>query len=682
MRWNILAALAGLWLAFAPAAAAQAPAPPPLEAFGALPTLLDVALSPEGDRVALVRSTPDGARRIDVIDIASRQLIFAATPPEGTTLRSAWWPDQNHVAFRVSATLNPESGLLRALVRYSGSPDRVLYVRNGVINLRTGQTLLLSAREGFDPRDFGGELIVPWRAEPDTALIVAMTIPPERTAGATRDDDLGGGAVRMRLIRMALDGDSRRELTVNGVSADTIALYLNEGGAVVAREDLNDEANVWRLYVYDGQTPRLLREEADSGAGASIDVVGLLGDGHLAAIEVAGAQPFARLIALDRATGAENIVFAREGFDVEDVIYDPWTRRVVGATWIETETKQTFFEADLAAAAQQSAAAFPNTAVSLLSWSRDRAHMLVYAERGQDGGAYYRFSPATGESVQIGYRYPDIAAAAATLGERQSITYRARDGVRIPAYLTLPTGVEPSGLPLIVLVHGGPHGVRETMDFDWWASFLASRGYAVLQPNFRGSGGYGAAWQSAGYGQWGRLMQTDVDDGATALGRAGIVDPARVCIMGASYGGFAALAGATLTPGMYRCAVSVNGVTDLDRFLRDRIRNFGEDSGAADWWQLSIGDREEDRAALRAVSPYHNAAAARVPILLIASTEDSVVFADHSARMRDALREAGASVTFVSLDGDDHWLSNGATRTAMLRAIDAFLAEHLPADAP
>src|SRR5262249_27785319 len=154
---------------------------------------------------------------------------------------------------------------------------------------------------------------------------------------------------------------------------------------------------------------------------------------------------------------------------------------------------------------------------------------------------------------------------------------------------------QPRNLPLVVLVHGGPHGVRDDLDFDWWSAFLTSRGYAVLQPNYRGSGGYGKAWEEAGRRQWGGLMQTDVEDGVAALARAGMADPARTCIVGGSYGGYAALAGATLTPDRYRCAVSVAGVSDLVEFLRQREAMAGDESMSSDFWRLSIGDRQEDR---------------------------------------------------------------------------------------
>jgi dipeptidyl aminopeptidase/acylaminoacyl peptidase len=297
-----------------------------------------------------------------------------------------------------------------------------------------------------------------------------------------------------------------------------------------------------------------------------------------------------------------------------------------------------------------------------------------------DGGGYYLFTAADNRMRRLAMAYPELGDR--VRGEQQAIRYRARDGVRIPAILTLPAG-ERRNLPLVLLPHGGPHGVRDTLGFDYWATFLASRGYAVLQPNYRGSGGYGDAWQRSGYRQWGGVMQHDLDDGVDALARSGIIDPTRVCIVGGSYGGYAALAGATLTPERYRCAASVAGVSDLSEMLLEtQRRTGGDDSMSSDWWRQSIGDREDDRDSIRAVSPAFLADRVRAPILLIHGTDDTVVPIDQSRRMLRALNAAGKDVRFVELSGDDHWLSDAPTRVRMLRELEGFLAQHLGAAPP
>jgi dipeptidyl aminopeptidase/acylaminoacyl peptidase len=172
-------------------------------------------------------------------------------------------------------------------------------------------------------------------------------------------------------------------------------------------------------------------------------------------------------------------------------------------------------------------------------------------------------------------------------------------------------------------------------------------------------------------------MQTDVEDGVAALVRSGMVDAARICIVGSSYGGYAALAGAALTPDRYKCAVSIAGVSDLVEFLRYREGVSGNDSVVADHWRLSIGDRQEDRERIRSVSPANLVDRVRIPILLVHGTDDTIVPIDQSRRMHDRLRDAGKAVRFVELRGDDHNLSDAPTRIQTLREMETFLAEHI-----
>jgi len=252
------------------------------------------------------------------------------------------------------------------------------------------------------------------------------------------------------------------------------------------------------------------------------------------------------------------------------------------------------------------------------------------------------------------------------------IDYVAADGLALHGVLTLPRGRAAGKLPLVVLPHGGP-AARDHAEFDWWAQALASRGYAVFQPNFRGSTGYGPAFQIAGNGQWGTKMQTDISDGVAALAARGIIDPKRACIMGASYGGYAALAGVTLQQGLYRCAVSVAGVADLQLMKADEL-GVGPTRVQARNWATLIGARTD----LAAISPAMAAARADAPVLLIHGRDDTVVPYAQSTRMAGQLRAAGKPVELVTLKGEDHWLSRGATREAMLVAAVAFIEKHNP----
>jgi dipeptidyl aminopeptidase/acylaminoacyl peptidase len=227
---------------------------------------------------------------------------------------------------------------------------------------------------------------------------------------------------------------------------------------------------------------------------------------------------------------------------------------------------------------------------------------------------------------------------------------------------------------MVVLPHGGPEA-HDDYEFDWWAQFLASRGYAVLQPQFRGSSGFGDEYRRAGYGQWGGLMQDDVTDGVNAMIAQKIADPKRICIVGASYGGYAALAGAAFTPDLYKCAVSISGVSDLPVMLGATKIRGGDESNALAYWRDSIGS-PTDKAVIDR-SPARAADRIKVPVLLIHGLDDTVVPIAQSELMAGALENAKKKYTFVKVKGEDHWMSNSESRQQIMKELEKFLAENL-----
>jgi dipeptidyl aminopeptidase/acylaminoacyl peptidase len=264
-----------------------------------------------------------------------------------------------------------------------------------------------------------------------------------------------------------------------------------------------------------------------------------------------------------------------------------------------------------------------------------------------------------------------------TVNDVRKITYPAADGLAISAFLTMPNGVPDKNLPLIVLPHGGP-AARDSDRFDWWSQGLAAQGYAVLQPNYRGSN-LTQELLEAGYGQWGRKMQTDLSDGVRYLAKQGTIDPTRVCIVGASYGGYAALAGVSLDPGIYRCAVSVSGPADLKLLLRWTDFRAGTSENLAHrYWDRFMGLSSPNDPAINVISPIEHVSAVTVPVMLIHGRDDTVVPYEQSEVMFGALKRANKPVQMVTLDHEDHWLSSSATRLQMLEASVAFLKANNP----
>jgi dipeptidyl aminopeptidase/acylaminoacyl peptidase len=258
----------------------------------------------------------------------------------------------------------------------------------------------------------------------------------------------------------------------------------------------------------------------------------------------------------------------------------------------------------------------------------------------------------------------------------QPYPYKARDGLDIPAYITLPPGKPLNKLPLIVMPHGGPDA-RDRIGFDWMAQFFANRGYAVLQPNFRGSWGYGHKFTDAGQLQWGLKMEDDLTDGVKKLVADGMVDPKRVCIVGASYGGYAALAGATLTPDVYACAISFAGVSDLPKMLAQERARYGKDSQTVSFWTTRIGSPFDDSEQLRATSPARHADQVRCPVLLLHGEGDTTVPIEQSEIMNDALKSAGKQVEFIRFPGEDHYMNLADTRIRFLKETEAFVKKNI-----
>jgi dipeptidyl aminopeptidase/acylaminoacyl peptidase len=321
---------------------------------------------------------------------------------------------------------------------------------------------------------------------------------------------------------------------------------------------------------------------------------------------------------------------------------------------------------------------FEDTAnVYVYDASQDSKTLLLFVEGPRDPPAYfyYRVDAKQIEGISVERsKLADVLRPAVTI-----VDYKARDGTAITGYLTTPGNV-PKGtkLPVVVYPHGGPE-VRDHLTFDTWVQYFVARGYAVFQPNFRGSDGFGRAFAESGYGEWGRKMQDDITDGLLHLGTEGFVDPARACIVGASYGGYAALAGAALTPELYKCAVSIAGISDLEDFIGWRKRNWGRDSAGYTYWLEAIGDPEKDAQKLREVSPSQLADRIRIPVLLIHGTQDGIVPIAQSRAMKKALEKSGRRTEFIELKNEGHSYWSDESEMLALSRIDAFLWSNLGA---
>ncbi len=369
---------------------------------------------------------------------------------------------------------------------------------------------------------------------------------------------------------------------------------------------------------------------------------------------------------------APQMVISDESSDIGGLLRDPYSQAIVGAWRTGADPEVLWLDDKARARSASLKKSFGGKEADLLGRSTDNMRTLVSVATHATPTVYYLIDYKKGTADIVGEEYPSLLNA--TLGEVRELTYKARDGYEIPAFVTLPAGAGDQQLPLVVLPHGGPES-RDARTFDWLAQFLASRGYIVLQPQFRGSTGYGEEHRKAGYRQWGGLMQDDVSDGVKALIEQGRVDPKRVCIVGASYGGYAALAGAAFTPELYACAVSINGVSNLPAMLSFEETQAGKESDSLSYWKDHIGPKTSPEVISK--SPSRAAANVRAPVLLLHGVNDSVVSVAQSREMAKALKSLDKPHTLIELPGEDHWLSRSDSRTRVLTEMEAFLATYL-----
>ncbi len=623
------------------AGAAQAA---PLEAYGQLPGLDNLALSPDGTKLAL-ETTIDGQRTVVVTPVGSNTVIAGLRVGE-QKLRGIAWGDNDHLLVTYSVT-HTAQGVLGGRQEYIQVQNYSLSEHLQLQLMQNVPNAMNTIFGGVQSRTVGGRSVV-------------------YLTGTGFMDRVGVATL------FAVDLQSGRTTMIEHGTPFTQSWVVDQNGNPVARADYNGEQNHWSLLIRQKDA---WKEAFGMDTGIETpEVEGIGPDGASILIAVPDDGRYSQKM-ISLADGSEKTP-PDMGEGVPRLVKDPVTHRIIGTEELGVSTEYDFFDKADQSAWHSAAAAFPGENVELVSWSDNRKRIIVRVDGAQDGAAYELVDLDTMHAEAIGPVYNAIEPT--DVAEVKLITYKAADGMRIPAYLTLPNGRSPKGLPLIVLPHGGP-AVRDTPEFDWWSQALASRGYAVLQPQFRGSNGFGWDFLAAGFGQWGRKMQTDLSDGVRYLAAQGTIDPKRVCIVGASYGGYAALAGAALDPGVYRCAVADAGVSDPQGFLRwNEHRDQSSDDITMRFWERFMGVKDSDDPKLAEISPLAHVGAITIPILLTHGPDDTVVPIRQSEEMDSALRAAGKPVTFIKLNGEDHWLSRSETRLQMLTATVQFLEANNP----
>jgi dipeptidyl aminopeptidase/acylaminoacyl peptidase len=605
-------------------------AAPALEAYGALPAFDHMTLSSSGDKLAYI--SVEGEKRTLIV----RKLggdVLAATALGKNKIRDVWWAGDDYVLVELSGT-------------WRGS------VRNG--RYEVFNVLVLNPTKQKLSYVFG---------KSDAAI--SGRYGDYRINGQWYGffTALGDSYWGLQKVNFETGG-------VQTVPNAAGAAVFGTDGAILAHVEYRSDDKEWDLYAGATSHTELLSKKDPLGE------MTVLGQGR---------TPGTVLVA--DSTGEEDVleevsltkpgppVVLLTGKLVQRVIFDPVTQLFVG---VETPEGPILFDPVLQARFDGVKKAFPNYRVTLASVSAGFNGMIVETDGSDDSGTYWHIDLTTGKATDLQGAYPSIDQA--HVAPTRKFSYKAADGLALEGILTLPVGRRPEKLPVVVMPHGGPVDVYDKISFDWWAQAFASRGYAVFQPNYRGSGGYGAALRKAGMGEWGRKMQSDITDGLRALAAAGVVDDKRTCIVGASYGGYSALWGVIFQRGVYRCAVAVAGVSDVGQVLWDDTGPYAGHTRVGRFMRKLTGATYAADPALRAISPVYHAEDADAPILIIQGTDDTVVGVEQSTIMLHKLQEARKAVAYVELKDDDHWLSQAGTRTLMVASSVAFVEKHNPPD--
>jgi dipeptidyl aminopeptidase/acylaminoacyl peptidase len=475
------------------------------------------------------------------------------------------------------------------------------------------------------------------------------------------------------LYRVTL-GKKRKPRVASRGKKDTIDFFIGNNDEVVARERYNNETNLhliesriddeW-VTVFSETTPII-----------NVGFNGITPDmKHLVMRTYNDNTKRKAYYTLALSDGKiDGPIFERADKDAGSLITDI-NRVVHGVTYSGFTPTYEFFDNTLNAKMRGIKKAMPNNTFVLTAFSDNLSNMIFLMEGEMSAGNYILYKQ--GELSMLASARPDIPAE--SVHNVTEYSYNARDGLPIPSLLTLPNHKEAKGLPAIMMPHGGPESYDRN-GFDWLAQYFANAGYAVIQPQFRGSSGFGAEHLLAGRGEWGRKMQDDLTDAVADLATKGIIDKDRVCIIGASYGGYAAIAGAAFTPDVYRCVVAINGVSDIEVMLKRERREAGDDHWVVSYWEEVIAQGDVMKSHLKAISPINHVQHITSPILLIHGENDKVVNIEQSKDMFDALKDANKPVQFIELDKGDHYLSNNNNRLQTLGAIEQFLKINLPVE--
>lgn len=643
--WLLLAGNGALAQQALPAAAASSGAerPPtiPASAFASQDLFSSARLSPDGKLIAL-RATVNGEVHIAVLETATRKFVYRVIVNPKEDLEWFRWAGSNRILLSVSVvgTLFDEEvkftrlyamDLTTKALSFVGKKeegpegDDVLYVDP------LGRYVLLSIQR----------TVYDWPSVWHFSLEPGGTRPVLVQSSKTGvwkwfADDAG-------TVRMGFEFANRKlKVWYRKLPADDLKMVVKLG-----EDDVDDK--IWDIArIFSGQDEGYVLERA----------------GKTVALR--------KFNYATRTSG--DVVYQNPDWDLTEA-YIGRDGKPSAAYYTDEKDRVEWLDPTMKGLQKRLEKAMPDADVWVVSRAEDDSRMLVFTGREDDPGALFLYTAAARSLEYLADYRPAIKAAQLT--RPRPIRYDARDKTAVRGYLTLPRGRAAKDLPLIIMPHGGPYGIRDKLEYNDEVQFLANRGYAVLQPNYRGSGGYGDPFEESGHGQIGRKMQDDIDDAMDWAVKEGIADPKRVCVVGSSYGGYAALWAVIRNPERYRCAASFAGVTDWNKQIAYN-GNFLSSKGKRTWRTTVIG--ADATFNLDTVSPARQVARLTRPVLLAHGEEDTTVPFSQYKRMRDAAAQAKVPLELLVFPEEAHGFDKPENEQRWYETLESFLTKHNPAN--
>ncbi|WP_373491344.1 alpha/beta fold hydrolase [Parasphingorhabdus sp.] len=620
--------------------------------FGAMPAVRDISISPDGNKVAFI--SPGPGRQIDLysIDLTKGNIPVRVTTSSGEPEKLSWcgWVSNERLACKINA-----------IEDYAGT----LYGSSTVfaVNADGSKPVLLTKKQGRNAIGYnlGGGDIIDWLPGQDNMVMMSRYHLAQEKIGSRISNIKNGLAAEM------IDTETGRTKFSERPSGETIE-YITDGLGNVRIKGMRtklggtelDSGEIKYFYELDGKWVAMGELNYAKRTGFNPYAVDPKSNRAFGFQPIDGRKALVA-VDLDGGNGRE-VILKHDEVDVDGLIRIGRDNRVVGASYALERRTAVYFDNELASLATALGNALgEDYSIHFADANLGETKLLIWAGSDVDPGQYFLFDKETKQLRPLLGVRPIVENA--DLGRVKPVSYPAADGTMIPGYLTLPSGSTGKNLPAIVMPHGGPES-RDEWGFHWLAQFYVSQGFAVLQPNFRGSAGYGDDWYKInGFQSW-ETSIGDVTDAGRWLVAQGIAKPSALSIVGWSYGGYAALQSAVLAPDLFKAVVAIAPVTDLST-LKGDARGYYDAAVVRDY----VGNGPHVSAG----SPAQNASRITAPVMLFHGDYDRNVEIQHSKLMEKKLKDAGKSVTFIEYKGLAHGLENSAVRIDMLTKSAAFL---------